>query len=57
MQISILNVNIDVIINDYSFKFICIVRYLKLRFHCLTCSAMLDLNSADFTTWNSHQRF
>ena len=26
-----LNVNINVIINDYSFKYICVVFYLKLR--------------------------
>ena len=45
------------IINDYSFKYICLVYYLKLRFYCLTYSAMSNLNSADFTTPNSHQRF
>ena len=44
-------------ISDYSFKYICLVSYLKLRFYCLTCSAMSNLNSADFTTPNTHQRF
>ena len=34
--------------NDYSFKYICVVCYLKLRFYCLTCSAMSNLNSVDF---------
>ena len=40
----------NVRIYDYSFKYICVVRYLKLRFSCLTCSAMSNLNPADFTT-------
>ena len=44
-------------INHYSFKYICVVCNLKLRFYCLTCSAISNLNSADFTTPNSHQRF
>ena len=44
-------------INDYSFKYVCIVCCLKIRFYCLTFSAMSNLNSADFTTPNSHQRF
>ena len=44
-------------INDNSFKYIYVVCYLKHRFYCLTCSAMSNLNSADFTTPNSHQRF
>ena len=44
-------------INDYSFKYVCVVCYLKIRFYCLTFSAMSNLNSADFTTPNSHQRF
>ena len=46
----ILNVNIYVSINDYSFKYICLACYLKLRFYCLTCSAMSNLTSPDFTT-------
>ena len=44
-------------INDYSFKYVCVVCCLKIRFYCLTFSAMSNLNSADFTTPNSHQRF
>ena len=28
-------------INDYSFKYICIVCYLKLRFHCLTSEILI----------------
>ena len=40
-------------INDYSFKYVCVVCYLKIRFYCLTFSAMSNLNSADFTTPNS----
>ena len=44
------NVNIYVSINDYSFKYICLACYLKLRFYCLTCSAMSNLTSPDFTT-------
>ena len=39
-------------INDYSFKYVCIVCCLKIRFYCLTFSAMSNLNSADFTTPN-----
>ena len=57
MYINFLNVNISVSINDYSFKYICVVYYLKLRFYCLTCSAMSNLSSVDLTTPNSHQRF
>ena len=52
-----LNADVNVSINDYSFKYICLVNYLKLRIHCLTFSAMSNLNSADFTTPNSHQIF
>ena len=37
-------------INDYSFKYICLACYLKLRFYCLACSAMSNLTSTDFTT-------
>ena len=36
----ILNVNIYVSINDYSFKYICLACYSKLRFYCLICSTM-----------------
>ena len=46
----ILDVNIYVSINDYSFKYIYLACYLKLRFCCLTCSAMSNLTSPDFTT-------
>ena len=42
---------------DYSFKYIYLVCYVKFRFYCLTCSAMSNLNLADFTTPNNHQRF
>ena len=45
----ILNVNIYMSINDYSFKYICLASYLKFRFYCLTCSAMSNLTSPDFT--------
>ena len=44
-------------INDYSFKYVCIVCCLKIRFYCLAFFAMMNLNSADFTAPNSHQRF
>ena len=44
------NVNIYVSIKDYSFKYICLACYLKIRFCCLTLSAMLNLTSPDFTT-------
>ena len=57
MYIYFVNVNINVSINDYSVKYICVVCYLKLRFYCLTSSAMSNLNGADFTTPNGHQRF
>ena len=53
MDICLLNVNINVSINDNSFKYICVVCYIKLSFYCLTCSAMPNLNSANFTTQNS----
>ena len=43
-------------INDYSFKYVCIVSCLKICFYCFTFSAMPNLNSADFTAPNSHQR-
>ena len=37
-------------INDCSFKYVCVVCCLKIRFYCLTFSAISNLNSADFTT-------
>ena len=40
-------------INDYSFKYICIVCCLKICFYFL----MSNLNSADFIAPYSHQRF
>ena len=51
------NVNIffkckHVRIKDYSFKYVCVVCCLKIRFYCLTFSAISNLNSADFTTPN-----
>ena len=42
---------------DNSFKYICVACYLKLRFYCLTRSAMSNLNSTVFTAPNSHHRF
>ena len=39
-------------IKDYSFKYVCVVCCLKIRFYCLTFSAISNLNSADFTTPN-----
>ena len=42
--------NVYVSINDYSFKYICLVYFLKLHFYCFTCSAMSNLTSPDFTT-------
>ena len=41
--------NINVSINDYWPKYICVVCYLKLRSHCLTCSAM-STQSADWVS-------
>ena len=52
-----LNVNICVSINDYLFKYVYLVCYLKFCFYWRTCSAMSNLNPADFTTPNSHQYF
>ena len=49
--------NINVSINDNSFKYICVIYYLKLWFYCLISSAMSNLNSADFATPDSYQRF
>ena len=43
-------------IHDTSFKYICVVYYLKLRFYCLTCSAMSNLNSGDFAKPNSNEK-
>ena len=37
-------------IKDYSFKYVCVVCCLKIRFYCLTFPAMSNMNSADFTT-------
>ena len=37
---------------DCSFKHVRVVRCLKIRFYCLTFSAVSNLNSADFTTPN-----
>ena len=37
---------------DYSFKHVRVVRCLKVRFYCLTFSAISNLNSADLTTPN-----
>ena len=53
----ILNVNIYVSINDYSFKYICQACYLKLRFYCVTCSAMSNLTSPDFATTRQLSEF
>ena len=39
-------------INDYSFKYVCVVCCLKIRFYCLTFSAISNLNPADFITPN-----
>ena len=36
-------------INNYSFKYVCVVCCLKIRFYCLTFSAISNWNSADFT--------
>ena len=57
-----LNVNVFfkckyVRINDYSFKYVCIVCSLKIRFYCLTFYAMPNLNPADLTAPNSNQIF
>ena len=49
MYICFLNVNFYVSINDYLFKYVYLVCYLKFSFYCLTCSAMSNLNSADLT--------
>ena len=39
-------------IKSYSFKYVCVVCCLKIRFYCLNFSVMSNLNSADFTTLN-----
>ena len=39
-------------INDCSFKYVCVVCCLNIRFYCLTFSAISNLNSADFITRN-----
>ena len=51
------NVNIffkckNVRISGYSFKYVCAVCFLKIRFYCLTFSAISNFISADFTTPN-----
>ena len=38
--------------NEYSYKYACVVCFLKIRFYCLTFSAISNLSSADFTTPN-----
>ena len=43
-------VNINVSVNNFSFKYICVVLYLELRFYCLTCSF------TDFRDFNSENR-
>ena len=47
MQIYFLNVSINVSINNCSFKYICVVPYLKIRFRCFTYSVnnFRDFNS------------
>ena len=42
--------------NNYSFKYACVVCCLKIRFHCLTFSAMSNLNSMISQDQTSHQR-
>ena len=39
-------------INDYSSKYVCVVCCLKIRFYCLTFSAISNLTSGDFTSPN-----
>ena len=50
MYVYFLNVNIYVSINEYLFRYTYLVCCLKFCLYCLTCSAMSNLNSADFTT-------
>ena len=57
MYIYFLNVNIYVSTNDHLFEYIYLVCYVKFRFYFLTCFAMSNLNLADFTAPNNHQRF
>ena len=47
MQIHFLIVNISVRVNNFSFKYICVVCYLKLCFYCLAWSftGFRDFNS------------
>ena len=52
MYVYFLNVNIYVSKNDHLLKYIYLVCYIKFCFYCLTCSAMSNLNLADFTTPN-----
>ena len=44
--------NVNMRINDYSFKYVCIVCCVKICFYCLTFFAMLNFNSTDFTAPN-----
>ena len=57
MYMYCLNINIYVSINDCLFKYNYLGYYLKFLFYWITCSATSNLNLADFTTPNSHQRF
>ena len=43
--------------NDCSFKYVCVVCCLKIRFYCLTFSAISNLNSAISQHQTSDQRF
>ena len=52
-----LNGNIYESTYNYLFKYIYPGCYLKFRCYYPSCSAVSNLNSADFTTPNSHQRF
>ena len=44
-------------INGYSFKYVCVVCFLKIPFYYLTFSAMSNLNSVDFATPNHSSGF
>ena len=45
-----------VTMNDYLFKYACVVCCLKIRFQCLTFCAMSNLNSVISQDQTSHQR-
>ena len=47
-NVNIFFLNVNMRINDYSFKYVCIVCCLKIRLYCLTFFAMSNFNSADF---------